>query len=181
MPSELLLQSNAVLLDTMGRKNRKWPDRECLKCGNPFRPLRASSRYCSRPCAWANNGKHQTRLSEVWWTNQKGYIEGRVTDQGTTRRVKKHRLIMEKHLGRRLEAWEDVHHKDEVKTNNEIDNLQIKSHGEHTRDHFKGRAGNNKGRRLNLSDAERQARSERMRQRHQARKAIALVDGEQTK
>lgn len=42
-----------------------------------------------------------------------------------------HRVIIEQHLGRRLEDWEVVHHKDEDITNNAIENLEVMSRSEH--------------------------------------------------
>lgn len=45
-----------VLTDTWGRRNRKHADRPCNNCGVVYRPDRPTSKYCSRPCAWANNG-----------------------------------------------------------------------------------------------------------------------------
>jgi len=60
------------------------------------------------------------------------YIRVRLSDG---RVVREHRFIMEQAIGRRLEPWEHVHHKDENKRNNVLENLEIKTNAEHTRGH----------------------------------------------
>lgn len=45
------------------------------------------------------------------------------------------RILMEEKLGRPLEPYEDVHHKDGDLTNNDISNLEVQIHGEHQRMH----------------------------------------------
>lgn len=46
------------LLDAIGRRNRKLADVCCAECGTPFRPRAKSAKYCSRACAWKNNGNN---------------------------------------------------------------------------------------------------------------------------
>lgn len=53
-----------------------------------------------------------------------------------------HRLIMEVHLGRKLSSNEIVHHIDENKLNNNIENLQLVSRSEHMRIHKRPRRQN---------------------------------------
>lgn len=72
------------------------------------------------------------------WTDKRGYEWIYVTENGKRRARRKHRVIMERALKRRLEPWEIVHHKDENPGNNAIENLEIKEFGAHTTEHHDG-------------------------------------------
>lgn len=55
------------------------------------------------------------------------------------KRIDEHRYIMEQYLGRKLDRYEVVHHKNGDKRDNRIENLEVMPLAEHTRMHFKGK------------------------------------------
>lgn len=55
-------------------------------------------------------------------------------------------VIMEKHIGRRLRKNEQVHHKNEIKTDDRVENLEIKTISDHAKLHSKGEKNGNYGR-----------------------------------
>lgn len=160
MPKRLSPASG--LTDTWGRRNRKLEDKQCATCGKGFRPFRSTSRFCSRPCMWKQNGGANAKPGPIWWINPRGYIEGRVWIDGKRVCRKQHRWFMEQHIGRPLLATEDVHHINGIKTDNRIANLQLLSKSAHSHTTNKHRTYK-RGYTLNITDEERQSRSERMR------------------
>lgn len=73
------------------------------------------------------------------WTDKRGYRWLYVVEGGRRVARREHRVLMERHLGRKLEPWEIVHHRDGDTANNAIENLEVMEFGAHTGAHSLGR------------------------------------------
>ena len=62
------------------------------------------------------------------YLDRKGYVIVQISGSKFGR---EHRLIMEKSIGRPLERWEEVHHKNGIKDDNRLENLEIMVTGFH--------------------------------------------------
>ena len=111
---------------------------KCKACSKPLKDIpcyRKRKKTCSRKChgVWISmNAKKKSFIDN-------GYIRVLIPlkDQiGNNKYAMKHRLVMERHLGRKLRDDEIVHHKNHNRSDNRISNLQVMTYSEHTSHHM---------------------------------------------
>lgn len=93
---------------------------------------------------WGKNaleGSGNPNFNGGKYTDDKGYIRLLMPEHPASVHgyVYEHRLVVEEYLGRYLQSWETVHHINEIKIDNRIDNLFLTTFGEHSSIHREGK------------------------------------------
>ena len=113
---------------------------KCLTCQKEFLPLSGKGRiYCSKSCsrkAWVGDKNPSWKGGRA--KTKYGYIiiySPNHPHHNKTNSVFEHRLIMEQSIGRYLLPTEIVHHKNGIKNDNRIENLELLLKGKHHSGH----------------------------------------------
>ena len=120
--------------------------RNCECCGKYFHPTykRTKARFCSKSCIWkATKGAEYNAVIARESASKRGDIQRGRGDKTYVKQGGRHqhRIVAETILGRPLANKEIVHHKDGNKKNNDPNNLEIITQGEHMRRHGIGIPG----------------------------------------
>ena len=94
--------------------------------------------------SWGRNvpsGPDNPNFTGGKYIDDKGYVRVLRTDHPYTNHgyVYEHRLVMEAYYGRILAPWESVHHVNEVKVDNRVENLFLTTREEHAALHAEGK------------------------------------------
>ena len=116
----------------------------CILCGNPRWALLVGGTPRRARCYKCAGIGRAGELNHNWkggrHKDKDGYILTRIdkdkffTSMATRNKglyVLEHRLVMAKHLGRCLHGWEIVHHKNHIRDDNRLENLQLISDNRH--------------------------------------------------
>lgn len=95
----------------------------CKGCGEVYRTRKPNDKFCTRTCYLQNGcvGRYQTADGYIRVTVPKG-----TSGADCNNRMLEHRYVMQVHLGRPLTSNETIHHVNGKKSDNRIENLQLR-------------------------------------------------------
>ena len=123
--------------------------KSCSHCHAEFSPKRKEQTYCSNSCAAHYKGKStigKKLAQRLGWTysaattDKNGYVRmyaGNHPYANGRKMIAQHIIVMELHLKRQLAPIECVHHKNENKKDNRLENLELMTKAYHSKHHAK--------------------------------------------
>lgn len=93
------------------------------------------AKFCSRNCLAKVHLKKYIKDYGFKKTNKPFHKYKYLTIKG--KRIREHRYIMQRHLNRKLESWEHVHHINGDSQDNRIENLIVLSNSDHQKEENK--------------------------------------------
>ena len=117
------------------------PPTKCPQCSTAFRPKSRATgvlqTFCSHGCsALFRSQERHSNWKGGRRVDSSGYVVART---GQSTRDREHRTVAATMLGRPLQPHEHVHHRNEVKTDNRPENLEVLTAREHALRHLPNR------------------------------------------
>ena len=152
-PMHQIARENSIAVGTVFNMMKKYdiPSRERMSHetkekiskslkARPFTPRGTMSDYQRKRISEGKKGKYLIHSKYGGHTKKRsdGYISVYVPEHPRSNKdgyVMEHVLVMENHIGRHLTNGEIVHHKNKIRDDNRVDNLQIMTKSEHARFH----------------------------------------------
>ena len=121
---------------------------ECKNCNtkdfyykSQLAPGKNPGQFCTVKCAGEfyrkNEGTHPNYKGGWYVDKTTGYKRKNIWNKGNNYAILEHRFVMEKNLGRKLKPSEHVHHKNGIKADNRLENLELLTASEHILEHWK--------------------------------------------
>lgn len=113
---------------------------KCDNCGKNFKTYlcyikRSKNHFCCKSCEYEH--KQLNNTFDKWVGGHICKTTGYKAIRINGKDYDEHRLVMQKHLGRKLNKNEFVHHINGNKLDNRIENLQLMTNTEHSKLHGK--------------------------------------------
>lgn len=114
----------------------------CTVCGKNYEIKacrKLTAKYCSKVCMTNGSIGHRPYNYNGGKYMHKGYVLLLQKNHPLSRDgyVYEHRIVMEQHIGRFLSEKEVVHHKNNIRSDNRIENLELlSSQSEHFKEHI---------------------------------------------
>ena len=111
---------------------------KCIVCGKVWMGVMKKREFCSQKCV--SSGIHNGRYQDGRYELKTGYVavlSPQHPNKVAGNYVLEHRLVMEKHIGRFLRNDEIVHHINGIRDDNRIENLELMTSSEHSKEHWR--------------------------------------------
>lgn len=128
-----LAKKGKIPLCAYWNKGKHLSDEHKRKVSEALKGIKRAPEFCKKlgdrsrgeKCHWWKGGRFKDKIGyvRIYKPKHPNAVNGRY--------ILEHRFVMEKGLGRYLEKWEQVHHKNGIKDDNRLENLELVNRNNH--------------------------------------------------